>query len=391
MRFSAAASRVPKWIKALDEILVALPPGPADFVIVFLTSHHRGAAIGIADSLRERLSPGALVGCTCEGVVGPEDEIEREPGISVFSATLPGIIASPFHVMPSEMSVLMENPSMLRPKFAIGESTRALFLLGDPFSCPVEPLLDSLNTNVPGLKVLGGMASGASRPWDNALIMNDELHTDGLVGFSLGGAIEVETVVSQGCRPIGGRLVVSEVEGPLLKKLGNMNALEAIQNQIDNLSDKEQALVENGLSLGVAVSEYREEFRRGDFLIRNIMGVDPDTGAVAVGDEVRPGQTVQLHVRDAQTAGDDLRDLLSESMSAEPPLGALLFSCNGRGSRMFDAPGHDVRTLQAIYPGIPVAGFFAMGEIGPIQGRNCLHGHTASIALFSEPKEKVEN
>lgn len=385
MQFASANSRATDADAALDAILSALPhTGPTDLAAVFLTAQHRGSAIHIADRLREELRPGVLVGCTCEGVIGPDDEIEGVHGLSVLTARLPLTNVRPFHVMPGEWPTAVGNAIAFRDKLCISDDSRTLILLGDPFSTPAEQVLEAINHFAPGLPAFGGMASGATRPWDNALLMNDELHTDGLVGFTVSGDIEVEAVVSQGCKPVGGTMLVSAAEGPMLQKLGGLNALEAVQKQIETLSDEEEALVENGLFLGVAISEYREEFGRGDFLIRNLMGVDPNTGAIAVGEALRPGQTVQLHVRDANTADEDLRQLLSRHAGQGRPSGALIFGCNGRGTRMFDTPCHDVRTLQEILPGTPAAGFFAMGEIGPVGGRNHLHGHTASIALFRE-------
>jgi small ligand-binding sensory domain FIST len=150
------------------------------------------------------------------------------------------------------------------------------------------------------------------------------------------------------------------------------------------MPEPERQLLQNGLFVGRAISEYKETFDRGDFLVRNVMSVDNESGAMSVGDYVRTGQTIRFHVRDAATATEDLTCLLSAKTVIPPPAGALLFSCNGRGTRLFEQPCHDVHAANAAMPGTPVAGFFAAGELGPVAGQNFIHGHTASFALFRE-------
>jgi small ligand-binding sensory domain FIST len=203
--------------------------------------------------------------------------------------------------------------------------------------------------------------------------------------------MRMRSVVSQGCRPIGRPLVVTKCERNLLIELGGKPALEQLRELWPSLSEKDQKLVQSGLHVGLVINEYQEQFSRGDFLVRNVVGVDPERGIIAMGDYARVGQTVQFHVRDAQTADEDLRELLAHgnhpSESASPK-GALLFTCNGRGTRLFSDPHHDARSLSDAWPELPAAGFFAQGEIGPIGGKNFLHGFTASIALF-EPVESA--
>ena len=121
---------------------------------------------------------------------------------------------------------------------------------------------------------------------------------------------------------------------------------------------------------------------QGDFLIRNVVGIDDESGAIAIGDYVRPGQTVQFHVRDHASATADLEQLV-DARGMRQPGGALLFSCNGRGQNMFPAPHHDADMISGKLNGVPVAGFFAAGEIGPVAGKNFLHGFTASVVLLS--------
>jgi small ligand-binding sensory domain FIST len=201
----------------------------------------------------------------------------------------------------------------------------------------------------------------------------------------LQGGPRVRTVVSQGCRPIGDTMVVTKAEGNLILELGGRGALPRLEQTYAGLSEPDRALLRNGLHLGIAMTEYREQFARGDFLITNVISADRETGALAIGNLVRPGQTVQFHVRDSQTAHQDLQELLTRLQADRPPGGgALLFSCNGRGSRLFSQPNHDAGLVQEICGPLPLAGFFARGELGPVGKRNFIHGFTASLALFDE-------
>jgi small ligand-binding sensory domain FIST len=226
------------------------------------------------------------------------------------------------------------------------------------------------------------MASASHAPGGNRLFLDGVEIEDGAVGVGLGGSLRVDTVVSQGCRPIGQPMVVTRVEDGAIAELGRQQAYQVAHEMLTALPEEEKELIQNGLFLGVVINEYQTNFTRGDFLVRGVLGVKPETGAIAVGASVRAGQTVQFHVRDAATAHEDLGDLLRSQGELGGAAGALLFSCNGRGRRMFDQPHHDVTALRQALSGAPVAGFFAMGELGPIGGKSFIHGHTASIAVF---------
>jgi small ligand-binding sensory domain FIST len=279
---------------------------------------------------------------------------------------------------------MVADPETLTERVAHGGETRALVGFGDPFTTPLTDFLGLLDAHVPGVPLIGGMASSGRQPGQNILVRNDQVFSDGFVGLSLAGPVEIETVVSQGCRPIGSTLVITKAHENVIEQLGGRPALKALSETVESLDAADRALLSNGLLIGRAISEYRESFGPGDFLVRNLMGVDQNTGAIAVTDYVRVGQTVQFHVRDAATASEDLSLLLAsqQSENARPAAGALLFSCNGRGTRMFDSPCHDISTARSAMPQTPVAGFFAAGELGPVGGKNFVHGHTASLALI---------
>jgi small ligand-binding sensory domain FIST len=217
-------------------------------------------------------------------------------------------------------------------------------------------------------------------------LFGGEIRDQGAVGVVLQGPLGLRTIVSQGCRPIGRPMVITKAEDNMIHELGGRSALEQLRELWQTLSAEDQKLLQQGLHIGRVISEYQDEFQRGDFLVRNVMHLDRSSGALFITDQVRVGQTVQFHVRDAATADEDLHALLQLDVSAheKKPSGALLFSCNGRGSRLFAQPNHDASVIHAEVGAIPLAGFFAQGELGPVGGQNFIHGFTASVALFEE-------
>jgi small ligand-binding sensory domain FIST len=226
------------------------------------------------------------------------------------------------------------------------------------------------------------MASAGRSAGGNSLLKNDRVYKDGMVGVSLSGAIEVEAVVSQGCQPIGKPWVITRSRENVIEQLGGRPAMEVLSEFVEGMNEAEKRQLSGGLLIGRAISEYKEKFGRGDFLIRNISGVSEKMGVFAVNDLVKTGQTVQFHIRDAITAHEDLAQLLSMQPTHAQAAGGLLFSCNGRGTNLFDHSGHDITTSHATMPNTPVAGFFAAGELGPVGGKNFVHGHTASFCLM---------
>ena len=259
----------------------------------------------------------------------------------------------------------------------------ALLVLGDPFSFPADGLLQRLGEDQPAAVVVGGMASAAAQPGENRLLLGQTVHDRGAVAVYLHGRTRLRTVVSQGCRPIGEPFVITKAEDNVIYQLGGRSAYERLKDVYSTLATRERQMLQRGLHVGRVVNEYQDHFEQGDFLVRNVMGADAEQGAIAVGDYLKPGQTVQFHIRDAETADAELRQLLARARDqGARPQGALLFSCNGRGTRLFPQPHHDVTAIEQTFGRIPIAGFFAAGELGPIGGKSFLHGFTASIALF---------
>jgi small ligand-binding sensory domain FIST len=258
-----------------------------------------------------------------------------------------------------------------------------MIVLGEPFSFPADFLLERMNEDRPGTPVIGGMASGAAQPGENRLLCGPKTFAEGAVAVHISGGVRLRTVVSQGCRPIGRPFVVTKAERNVIHELGGKPAMAQLREIFDTLPTSEQRLVQRALHVGRVVSEYQDRFEQGDFLVRNVVGIDPSTGAIAIGDYIRPGQTVQFHIRDQQAADAELHQLLAVArQEGTAPAGALLFTCNGRGTRMFSQPHHDAAAVSSSFGDLPLAGFFAQGELGPIGNQNFIHGFTASIGLF---------
>jgi small ligand-binding sensory domain FIST len=387
MRFAAAVSDAESTADAIAHVVEEVKSSglEADVVFAFFTAHHRADAENWVENMWLELDPQVMVGCSAEGVIAADREIERAPGIALLVGQLPGVRLHPFHIGADDWRSMIVDPGeKLVERIAYGEQTRAILGFGDPFTTPLNQFLPLLDAHAPGVPLVGGMASSARQAGENVLIRNDQVLSDGFVGVSLAGAVDVETVVSQGCSPVGRTLVITRAHDNVIEQLGGKPALQALRDMVEEMTADQRAMLSQGLLVGRAISEYRDSFGRGDFLVRNLMGVDQTSGAIALTDYVRAGQTVQFHVRDASTASEDLSQLLeSQRQPHRPPASAaLLFSCNGRGTRLFDAGCHDISAARAAMPETPVAGFFAAGELGPVGGKNFIHGHTASFALL---------
>jgi small ligand-binding sensory domain FIST len=390
MPFAAALSTAEPTRQAAEEVCQQVRsrlPGEIDLAIAFFSTHHARAADVLAHAVQERLAPRCLLGCIAESVIGEDQEVEQSPAVSLWTCRWARpVTMEPFHLV---LERTADGPSLFGwPDELTGASgdQGAVLLLGDPFTFPIDLFLRRLNEDSPGLRVLGGMASGIRAPGQCRLLFHDGVRDQGAVGVHLQGPLGLRSIVSQGCRPIGCHLVITRAQDNLILELGGRTPLAVLQELWPTLTSEEQQLFQQGLHVGRVLNEYRSDFQRGDFLVRNVLALERETGALAITDRVRVGQTVQFHVRDAATADEDLQALLRLDLSAHEhrPRAALLFSCNGRGTRLFAEPHHDARVLRAEAGNIPLAGFFAQGELGPVGGQNFIHGFTASVALFEE-------
>jgi len=376
--FTAALSEHPVPATAVAEVagqvLENLGQAP-DLAVLFVTIPHAGALEDAAAALDDILRPGALVGCAAVSVVGTGREVEREPAVSLWAGRFGPVLGVRLTAAQAADGVVVDGWPSEQPF----EPT-ALLLVSDPFSFPIHALHAQVARSHPGLRVMGGNASAAVGPGGNRLVLGRTVYTSGAVGILLGPGVEVDTVVSQGCRPIGRPYIVTRAERNHVYELAGSPALERlVQMSADGMSESDIDLIDHGLHLGQVIDERKLDYERGDFLVRSVLGADQSDGAIVVDEFVPVGATVQFHVRDATTADEDLRRLLS-GRTAD---GALVFTCNGRGVHLFGAPDHDAQVL-AERVGAPAAGFFAAGEFGPVGGRNFLHSYTASIALFRD-------
>jgi small ligand-binding sensory domain FIST len=357
----------------------------ADVAFAFFNAALAPRAETIAANLKRTIGARVLIGCTGEGVIGPLHEIEDQPALAVVAAQMPGVEIESFAIAKRDLMKLALNPASLPDYYDPPFVTQFTVILADPFSTPMDGVLRAFNHYCDGVPIIGGMASGARQPGEAALLRNETVTREGLVGVSFAGDIAVDVIVSQGCRPVGPVFEVTDATHNVIDALGGQAPMTRIQALVDDLDDDDRELLQNGLFIGRAIDSKKESLGRGDFLVRGVMGVDGTTGAIAIGDTVAIGERVQFHLRDARTAREDLEMMLSPQALFGAPDGALLFSCNGRGTRLYDEPDGDISAIASCFRGLDVAGFFCAGEIGPIGGRNFLHGHTASLALIRTP------
>jgi small ligand-binding sensory domain FIST len=364
-------------VEAVRGVRAAFDGDPPTLAYLFLSPAHLAEVEIAAAVVREQLAPEHLLGCVAEGVVGGQRELESGPALALWTGALPGARLETFHLeaVPADEGVAVTGV----PEFE--DDTALVTMLVDPFSFPAGSFLRLLNDDYPGLPVVGGIAAGAGAPGAQVLILDGEHHSNGVVGAALSG-VPVRTIVSQGCAPIGRDAVITGAEGNIVFELAGEPALTRLKADLAGLSPERLRLAAEGLLVGLVIDENRAEYGRGDYLVRALLGADEDSGAIAVGDEVRVGQTLRFHVRDAASADEDLRESLADGLAGESAVGALLFTCNGRGTHMFSEPDHDARLLSEAVGSQALAGFFCGGEIGPVGGRAFLHGFTATTAVF---------
>jgi small ligand-binding sensory domain FIST len=353
-----------------------------DLALAFASASHLGHGKWILSVVHDELSPRNLIGCGAGGVVGPGQEIEEGAGAVVWAASLPGAEISTHHIE----AVRGGDGISLRGMPAPGDLGEALIVLSDPYTFATDVLLARLNRERPGLPALGGLASAAAAG-SAALLRDGDVIDGGAVACSL-ARTEVVPCVSQGATPVGPEMTITAADGNVISELASKPAIERLREAMATLTAPEQALAAQGLMLGIVIDENKPDYERGDFLVRPIIGSDPREETIAVGERVRVGQTVRMHVRDGASADEDLRAALraqATALGSSRPAGALLFTCNGRGSHMFDVPDHDATAVEDALA-VPAGGFFCAGEIGPVGGRNFLHGFTATLAVFADAR-----
>ena len=373
------SDEVVKSCQAVIEDIVVSP----DIAIVFVSPHFAEEFQDIADAIQETLQPRNMIGCVGDSIVSGGREIEGDPAITIWAAALPDTKIETARLLLERVPDrgFISGTEELPFDQITEREESALIVLGEPFSFPADLLLSQLAADYPELRVIGGMASGFQQPGKNLVLVNGTVYCEGAAGLLIDGGVKVHSVVSQGCRPIGDRTIVTKVEQNLILELGGKPAMQVLEEMFIRLPTSDHDLMSKGFFLGRVISEYQDDYEMGDFLIRNVMSMDNERRAVAVNDYFQVGQTVQFQVRDEETASNELRQLLKKTDSAEIR-GGLVFTCNGRGTKLFAEPDHDAGVIRETVGEIPLAGFFAQGEIGPVGRENHMHGYTASVLLF---------
>lgn len=364
------------------EVASRLDGRRADLCLLLASGDFHGELEQIVAQVHEGLSPRAFIGTTGESVICGSVEYEGQPAVTLWAAHLPGVRVAAFHLSQHDLEGL-EDPQAWHEHLGVTPEERPYFvLLSDPFTFNLLQMLECLDGAYPQRPAIGGVASAGESPGQNVMVFEGQALHHGLCGVALSGSIEISTVVSQGCRPIGRHLVITEAEQNVIRQLGGKPPLAVVIEILKRCSTRDIELARTGgLQVGRVINEHQPKFSRGDFLIRTPIGFEQGSGAMMINDLVRAGQTIQFQVRDSVSAADDLVSLLGARPRGRAA-GALLFTCNGRGSRLFSDHHHDARAVARSCNGRPVAGLFCAGEIGPIGRRNFLHGHTASVGFF---------
>lgn len=372
--------------EACEKIKSQLGQDEADLTVIFVAPQYKDFYDKVPDLVSRYLKPGILFGCSGGGIIGNGEEAEQQAAFSITCAKLPGVKIQPFYSETKQLPDQDTSPSVWREWLDVNIEDHPHFIfLADPFSFRGEEFLAGIDFAYPNSKKVGGLASGAQALGGNALYLADKIYDNGLIGIALSGDIEVDTIVAQGCRPIGEPMKITDCQETLLKELDGKPTLEVLQDLNETLSDSDKKLLQTSLFLGIEMNPMNDDPKQGDFLIRNLMGVDRESGALAIGALLRTGQLVQFHLRDKNMSAEDLDVMLTRYLSqghAENASGALLFSCLGRGQYLYGEANHDSNMFHNKLGKIPLGGFFCNGEIGPVGNTTFLHGYTSSFGIF---------
>lgn len=393
MQWANALSTRPSLEAAVADVVqraTSSLSAPADLGLVFISSAFASEYSRLLPLLAQKLAVPVLIGCSGGGVIGTTvegqaRELEAEPALSLTLAHLPKVNVKAFHVVAEDLPDLDGPPNAWIDLIGVPPSpTPQFILLSASFYSGISDLLQGLDYAYPGSVTVGGQASGGMMSGRVGLFCNDRLYREGTVGVALSGNIVLEAIVAQGCRPVGKPYQVTKGDRNIILELDEQVPLLVLRDVIAELSEEDRALAQHSLFIGLAMDEFKQCLQPGDFLIRDILGVDPAGGAIAIGDRVRPGQRLQFHLRDAQASAADLEFLLQQhynQKSSQTAAGALMFSCVGRGAGLYGKPNFDSQLFQRYFRNIPVGGFFCNGEIGPVGGSTFLHGYTSVFGI----------
>jgi small ligand-binding sensory domain FIST len=390
MNWASAISEQPDLGFAIGECIGSLESQlggqSADLAVVFVSPHHRAEYVKVVPLVRQYLPAARVFGCSGGGIIGNGVEVEQRPAVSITAGVLPGVEIVEFHLESDAIPDLDAGPGSWEELVKVAADDDPQFVMvADPFSFPTQNLLLGLDFAFARAAKIGGLASGGQQQGGNALFLGEETYHSGAVGLALHGNITVDTVVAQGCRPIGHLMRITESRRNLLMSLDNKSPLAVLRELFEQSDERDRGLMRNSLFLGVVMDEFLDTPKQGDFLIRNVVGMDERSGNLAIGELLKEGQVVQFHLRDADTSTDDLTSVLDRyaADNRENQIqGALLFSCLGRGQYLYGRANHDTGIFQDKLGQVPLGGFFCNGEIGPVSGTTFLHGYTSSFGLF---------
>jgi small ligand-binding sensory domain FIST len=376
--------------RAAGSVFAGLGRQEPDLLFVFVGADHAPRFDAVADLLLREFESAFLFGCCAGGVIGGGREIEDRPGLSLTGALLPGVKFKGTHLDAAQVPPVFAEPRIWEDTLRMTPNQQPAFLLlADPYSFETEAFVRGLDRVYPLAPKIGGLASGARQVGGTALYLGNQVHHSGCVTLALTGNIEIDAVVAQGCRPIGDPMFVTMAHENLIRELDGRPPREVLARLFERLPPSDRELFSQSLFLGLAMRTDASEYLPGDFLIRNILGMDPQSGALWVSANVPANSVVQFHLRDAATSAHDLERTLTgygASRPLQPDAGALLFSCSGRGMGLYGQADHDSNAFRRLVGDVPLGGFFCSGEIGPIQNATYLHGYTSAFAVFREKK-----
>ncbi|HEY2343189.1 MAG TPA: FIST N-terminal domain-containing protein [Chthoniobacteraceae bacterium] len=372
-----------KVMAAARETLEAVG-GQVSCAFVFTSSDYRPVLSDFLELVQVHGHVPTIVGCSGAGLIAMGLEAEGVNGFSLLFLNLPDTELIPFTFDQAMVEALTEPRGWHERSGVENDDVDAWIAIGNPVTLPLEEWLDQWNAAFPGVPTIGGLASGG-RDASDIFVIHDRKIVESCVAIGFRGGVRVHTIVSQGCRPVGEPLTITGAEQNIVTSLGSRPAFERLTETFETLPADERAHAAGNLFAGLAMSEYVDEYKTGDFVVRNLIAADPASGALAIGAHPRIGQTLQFQLRDRQSANADLlRMLLEKSRQGVKPFASLVFACNGRGRHLFGVPNHDASALREQFGPVATAGIFCNGEIGPVGGKNFAHGYTASIALFAD-------
>jgi small ligand-binding sensory domain FIST len=391
LHWTSAISDAPSFYEAIDQVSEQissnLDGAKPEITLVFISSHHAPSYFAAPELFSSRFTGDVLVGCSASGVIGAGREIEGRPGVAVSAGMIPGAGIFPFHLNQDALPDADASPAAWHALFDVDpEAVRGFLLFPDPYTIRPDALISGLDFAFPEAIKTGGLVSGGSSPGTSALFSNGRVRRSGATGVVITGNVSLESVVARACRPIGRPMVVTEASENMLIGLDGEKALTALQSVFSSATARSQGQIRRSVQIGILSQQTGESDENSEYVVRNVLGMVEETGAVAIGDTVSEGSVVQFHVTDAESAEQDLRASLEDYVRDDDrlPESALMFSCLSLGKRLHGAPDHDTAIFQDLVAPVPLAGFFSNGEISTVDGHTRLYGYTTSFAMIRE-------